>query len=120
VTVAFTDDTGKFNVGATVQVDITIDQVQDAIQVPTFAITNDGTTSTVTVLVDGKESTREVTTGLVSGAFTQIRSGVKAGDEVVLPVPTGAGGGNRTGATTGGAGNATNQARLKQLLGGGG
>ena len=119
VTVAFTDDTGKFNVGATVQVAITIAQVQDAIQVPTFAITTDGTTSTVTVDDNGKQSTREVTTGLVSGALTQVTSGLKAGEQVVLPLPTGVGngGGNRTG--TGGTGTADQQ-RLRQLFQGGG
>jgi macrolide-specific efflux system membrane fusion protein len=119
VTVTFTDDSGRFNAGATVQVDITIAQVQDAIQVPTFAISTDGTTSTVTVVADGKTSTREVTTGLVSGALTQVTSGLKAGEQVELPIPSGAG--NGTGAGTGGTGNGTaNQERLRQLLGGGG
>jgi multidrug efflux pump subunit AcrA (membrane-fusion protein) len=119
VTVAFTDDTGTFNVGATVQVDSAIAQVTDANPVPTFAITTDGTTSTVTVVADGKRSTREVTTGLVSGALTQVTSGLKAGEQVELPIPTGSGNGNGNG--VGGTGNGTaNQDRLRQLFGGGG
>jgi macrolide-specific efflux system membrane fusion protein len=109
VTVAFTDDTGTFNVGATVQVAITIAEVQNVVQVPTFAVTTTNDGSTVTVSANGKESTRTVTTGITSGGQVQITSGLKAGEEVVLAFPgrggqTG-GGGNRvaTGAT-GGAG----------------
>jgi macrolide-specific efflux system membrane fusion protein len=106
VTVAFADDTGTFNVGATVQVDITIAQVQDVVQVPTFAVATTNAGSTVTVSANGKESTRTVTTGLTSGGMTQITSGLKGGEEVVLAFP-GRGGGatTGTGATrTGGGG----------------
>jgi macrolide-specific efflux system membrane fusion protein len=102
VTVAFTDDTGTFNVGATVQIDITIDEVQNVVQLPTFAVTTTDTGSTVTVSANGKESTRTVTTGLASGGFTQITSGLKGGEEVVLAIP-GRGGGQGGGATAGAA-----------------
>ena len=104
VTVAFDDTSGAFNVGATVTVAITYDEVTDAVQVPTLAISTgtDGG-STVTVSKDGKEETRTVTTGLVSGAMTQITSGITEGETVVLALPGGfGGGGNRTG--TGGTG----------------
>jgi multidrug efflux pump subunit AcrA (membrane-fusion protein) len=104
VTVTFTDDSGRFNVGATVQVDITIAQVEDAVQVPTFAITTDGTTSTVTVDDGGHEATRPVTTGLVSGGLTQITSGLTAGEQVVLPIPTAASGTRRAQRLGGGGG----------------
>ena len=47
VTVDFTDDSGDFNVGATVLVDITIEEVEDVLQVPVMAVTTTATASTV-------------------------------------------------------------------------
>jgi membrane fusion protein, macrolide-specific efflux system len=97
VTVAFSDDSGDYNVGATVSVDITYAEVKDAIQVPRFAISTTDGASTVTVSNDGKEETRTVTTGLTSGTMVQITSGLEAGEQVVLDFPDiggGDGGGN--------------------------
>jgi multidrug efflux pump subunit AcrA (membrane-fusion protein) len=84
VTVAFDDDSGDFNVGATVQVDITISEVKDAIQVPAAAVTTVNGQATVTVSKDGKEETRDVTTGLTSDGMVQITSGLEAGEQVVI------------------------------------
>jgi macrolide-specific efflux system membrane fusion protein len=99
VTVDFTDDSGDFNVGATVLVDITIAEVQDVVQVPSFAVTTDGDSSTVTVTKDGKEETREVTTGLTSGGMVEITSGLEAGEEVVIKLGGRFGGNGGTGGT---------------------
>ena len=63
VTISFTDTTGDFNAGATVQVDITYAEVTDVVQVPSFAVTTSGGTSTVTVSVDGEEQPRTVEAG---------------------------------------------------------
>lgn len=113
VTVAFTDDSGTFNVGATASVDITYAEVADAISVPARAVTTTGTTSTVTVRADGEDETRTVTTGLTAGTMVQITSGLAEGEEVVVSFPGrptqggGAGelpsGGIPGGAVTGGA-----------------
>lgn len=89
VTVNFTDDTGSFNVGANVRVDITISEIKDAIQVPVMAIANDGTNTTVTVRdASGKDETRTVKTGETSGAMIQITEGLSAGEQVVVQLPT--------------------------------
>lgn len=88
VEVTFNDNTGSFNVGATVQVDITISEVKDALQVPSMALQSNGSTATVTVRnASGKDETRSVTTGLVSGAMTQITSGLRVGEQVVVQLP---------------------------------
>ena len=88
VTVMFSDDSGEFNVGATVTVDITYEEVEDAVQVPSFAVSTgtDGT-STVEVKTDGGTETRTVTTGLTSGSMVQITEGLDAGETVVIDLP---------------------------------
>lgn len=102
VTVTFRGD--DFNPGATVAAAITIGKVTDAVQISSIAITSNGTASTVTVRANGKDETRTVTTGLVANGMTQITSGLKAGEQVVVTFPgrpvgtTGTGG---SGATSG-------------------
>jgi macrolide-specific efflux system membrane fusion protein len=106
VTVAFHDDSGDFNVGATVSVDITIAEVADVVQIPSFAVTTSNGASTVTVSDDnGHQETREVTTGLTAGTMVEIVTGLKAGEQVVLATPGGFGqGGPPTGAAAQGGG----------------
>jgi multidrug efflux pump subunit AcrA (membrane-fusion protein) len=85
VVVTFNDSSGSFNVGATVQVDITIKQIENAVQVPVAAITPspDGS-STVTVRSANGDATRTVTTGITSDGMTQITNGLSKGDQVVI------------------------------------
>ena len=59
----------------------------DAVTVPSEAITN-GPNKTVTVSEDGKEVDKTVTTGLVGDEATEIVSGLKPGETVVLPEAT--------------------------------
>ena len=96
MTVSFTDQSGTFNPGATVDVVITYAEKQNAVQVPTLAITTSNGASTVTVSKNGSTESRTVTTGLTSGGMTEITSGLQAGEQVVISFPT-FGGGNRTG-----------------------
>lgn len=97
VTVMFSDDSGDYNVGATVTVDITYEEVTDAIQVPSFAVTtNTDGTSSVKVKTDDGTETRTVTTGLTSGTMVQITEGLDEGETVVIELG-GRGGANRTG-----------------------
>ena len=87
VTVAFTDDSGDFNVGATVTVEITYDEREDVVQVPAMAVTTADGTSTVTVRSDDGDEERTVDTGLTSGSMVEITSGLEAGEQVVVTVP---------------------------------
>ena len=85
VTVLFENTDGEFNAGETVSVEITYDEVQDVVQVPTLAVTTeeDGS-STVTVRTDDGDETRTVETGLTSGTMTEITAGLEAGETVVM------------------------------------
>ena len=56
--------------------------------VPSSAITTVGNLSTVVVLKDGTQTTTRVVTGLVGTTYTQIVSGLSAGDVVVIPTAT--------------------------------
>jgi multidrug efflux pump subunit AcrA (membrane-fusion protein) len=93
VTVAFTDESGDYNVGATVMVEITYDEREDVVQVPAMAVTTADGTSTVTVRSDEGDEERTVDTGLTSGTMIEITSGLEAGEQVVVTVPGARGGG---------------------------
>lgn len=95
VTVAFTSDDGTYNAGASVTVEITYASVDDAVQVPSMAVTTgtDGT-STVTVQTDDGTEERTVEIGLTDGSMVQITSGLEAGESVVITAPTGGPGGS--------------------------
>jgi macrolide-specific efflux system membrane fusion protein len=96
--------------GQTANVSITTkSSAADALYVPATAITTADGKSTVKVLKDGKASPVTVTVGIVGSQGTQITSGLKAGETIVIgtvsaSTTTGAG----TGATgaAGGAGGA--------------
>ena len=69
----------------TVDGEILITQVDDALAVPTLAITTFGGHSRVTVRhSDGSNETREIQTGIVSGNLTQVLSGLQEGEQVVF------------------------------------
>ena len=87
VQVSFTDSSGGYNSGAKVDVKITYAQKQNAVEVPTFAVSTQNGASTVTVSKNGAKETRTVTTGLTSGNMTEITSGLAAGEKVVITVP---------------------------------
>ena len=103
MTVAFSDDSGDYNVGATVSVEITYDQVADAVQIPSFAVTTTDGASTVTVRSDAGDETRTVTKGLTEGTMVQITGGLEAGEEVVINLPAGPGVGGQGGPPSFGA-----------------
>jgi macrolide-specific efflux system membrane fusion protein len=85
VVVTFSDSSGSFNVGATVQVDVTNKQIENAVQVPVAAVTNSDSGSTVTVRnANGGDEVRNVTTGITSDGMIQITDGLSEGDQVVL------------------------------------
>jgi multidrug efflux pump subunit AcrA (membrane-fusion protein) len=85
VVVTFNDSSGSFNVGATVQVDITVSQIDDAVQVPVAAVTpGDGGVSTVTVRGANGDEVRSVETGLTSDGMMQITRGLSEGEQVVI------------------------------------
>lgn len=76
---------GKFRIDMTAQVNIIINQVQDVLTVPAAAISTENGKSTVKVLkADGTAEPVAVEVGLNNRITAEIKSGLKAGDKVVV------------------------------------
>jgi HlyD family secretion protein len=79
--------------GATASIAITLGTAQAPVTVPTSAVQTLGAFSVVSKMVNGTPTTTRVTLGVVGPTVTQVTSGLKAGDEVMLanitePMPT--------------------------------
>jgi multidrug efflux pump subunit AcrA (membrane-fusion protein) len=68
---------------------VVINQVVGVTTVPTSAVHTTGTGSTVTLFVNGKPVPTVVTVGAADATLTQILTGVKVGDKVVIATITG-------------------------------
>jgi multidrug efflux pump subunit AcrA (membrane-fusion protein) len=73
--------------GMSASAEVVVEQVKNAITVPSEAISAIGG-KTVTVEEDGKEVTKTITTGLEGDEATEVVSGLKAGETLVLPEVT--------------------------------
>ena len=104
VVVAVQGTPAGFHAGASGSVAITYDSLANVLAVPASAVTQSNGTSYVTVSTNGKNAKRAVTTGTSSGGQVEITSGLTAGDQIVVTVPTfrRAGSGTRTGGSGGG------------------
>jgi macrolide-specific efflux system membrane fusion protein len=107
VTIAF-DATGTdFYVGSTVTGAIATQERANVVQVSALAITTTDTGSTVTVAKDGTATgpteVRTVTTGLTANGSTEITSGLKAGEKVIITINRPGGVSPPSGAGNGGA-----------------
>jgi macrolide-specific efflux system membrane fusion protein len=91
VEVTFEGSADEFHVGATVDVEIVYEQIEDALQVPSQAVTTPEGTSTVVVAQGDERETRTVETGITSGGMVQITSGLEEGEQVVIIIATGGG-----------------------------
>lgn len=101
--------------GASATLSITTKSVANVLEVPTLAITYNGSTASVKVNNGGGAVTKTITVGDTYGLETQVLSGIKAGDKVVVQIPTfrrapvggegGGGGFTRTFGGEGGTGN---------------
>ena len=100
VVISFNADSKSFYPGTTVTGAIATEAKDDVIQVPTRAVSTENGKSVVTVATSGKlggpTETRTVTTGVTAGGQTEITSGLKQGEQVVLTLPA-VGGFSRTG-----------------------
>ncbi len=91
-TVTLDDEPEGVRQGMSASVVVTTSEVADVLWAPTAAITTAGGVSTVTVRVNGVDSTVTVTTGLAGDTGTEITSGVAVGDELVVSTTDGSGG----------------------------
>jgi multidrug efflux pump subunit AcrA (membrane-fusion protein) len=74
--------------GSSATLSITTKKVSNVLEIPTLAITFNGSTATVQVDNGGGTVTRSITVGESYGLETQVLTGLKAGDKVVVKVPT--------------------------------
>ena len=97
VTIAITGSPTGLYAGGTANVTIIVKQLQDVLTVPTAAVHTVNGKTVVYQRRNGSQVDTPVTVGAVFGASTQIVSGLKDGDQVVVTTfgPGGAGGGTR-------------------------
>ncbi len=82
VTIAVTGSPSGLYAGSTATISIIVKQINNAIQVPTAAISYSGGNATVTAVVNGAHVSKAVTTGEVSDGYTQITKGLSSGEKV--------------------------------------
>ena len=104
VTISLTTAPPDVGVGATANVSITTGTATGVLKAPTQAITTTGNRSTVTVRRGGADTVVPVRIGVSGPAETEIVSGVREGDVLVLPAPTVATGGSGAGFPRSGGG----------------
>jgi trimeric autotransporter adhesin len=85
VTIVLINPPSAVKEGMTANVNVVTKTRSQVLQLPTSAITTTGPASTVELLSNGKTTVTRVTTGLVGSSSTEIVSGVKNGDLVVIP-----------------------------------
>jgi multidrug efflux pump subunit AcrA (membrane-fusion protein) len=85
VTIVLVNPPATVKEGMTANVSVITETRSNVLELPSSAITTTGTRSTVELLLDGKTTVTPVTTGLVGSSSTEILSGLKQGDVVVVP-----------------------------------
>ena len=113
VLVSLTDVPDQARAGMTASVTVTISQVTNVLAVPAIALVSGSSGYTVRVMgADGSVTSQAVSVGLVTSTLAEVKSGLSAGQNVVIGVAT-----NRTSTTSGTAGGFGG---LGGALGGGG
>ncbi|MFJ8298134.1 efflux RND transporter periplasmic adaptor subunit [Streptomyces sp. NPDC094447] len=92
VTVTLKEKPAQVRIGQTASATVTVSQVEDALYVPSAAVTSAGGQTTVTVLENGEPVVKTVTVGIAGSTGTEIKSGLEEGEQVQLTVSTGTGG----------------------------
>jgi multidrug efflux pump subunit AcrA (membrane-fusion protein) len=92
IVVALPSSATKLFSGSSANISIVTGQKKDVLVVPTSAVTTTGTRSSVEVLSSGTPVAKSIKVGIVGSIYTQVVSGLKVGDRVVLadyaePVP---------------------------------
>ena len=87
-TVAIAEQPPGVKPGMTASVTVTVDRREGVLNLPSAAVRGSGTTGTVTLLNGKQQTTQTVGVGLRGDTTTEITSGLKVGDIVVLPSST--------------------------------
>ncbi|GAB2808387.1 HlyD family efflux transporter periplasmic adaptor subunit [Lentzea nigeriaca] len=88
VTLSLTDPPAGLRPGQSASVEITVSQVSNVLAVPAAAVQTVNNQSTVQVLENGAETRKTVEVGVRGDQYVEIKSGLTAGEEVVLPPVT--------------------------------
>ncbi|MGH7641725.1 MAG: efflux RND transporter periplasmic adaptor subunit [Candidatus Dormibacteria bacterium] len=108
VTVAIAGDPSGLYEGASADLSIVVVEAQNVLTVPSSAVHYDGSKTFVYTLSKGRETMHQVTVGAVGGMLTEIKSGLRAGDVIVLAsLSAGVPGGIATGPLGRGGGTVT-------------
>jgi HlyD family secretion protein len=118
VTISLPATGQQLHEGATASVSIITSTANATVTVPTSAVHLTGSSASVTTLSGGQTAVKRVTVGVMGSSLTEIRSGLSAGDQVVLadlslPLPT-------SGSTRGLTGGGGPRGGAGGALGGGG
>jgi len=85
-TIVLTQSEKGLRAGMSATAEVVVEEAKNALAVPSEAITSAGPVKTVTVEESGgREATETVTTGLVGDETTELVSGVKVGETLLLP-----------------------------------
>lgn len=100
VTISLPSSAEQLFPGATASVSIITSTANAAVTVPTSALHLAGANASVSVLVNGKPQVRRIGVGVIGPSVTEVRSGLTAGEQVVLadlsqPLPSADSTGNR-------------------------
>jgi multidrug efflux pump subunit AcrA (membrane-fusion protein) len=83
VTFALDRSEPKLKPGMSASVSVTVAERDNVLNVPAAAVTGSGSSATVTVVANGKQTATPVVAGLKGDTSTEIVSGLKAGQQVV-------------------------------------
>jgi HlyD family secretion protein len=89
VTVSIDNPPAALRLGQSANISVTTATADDALVVPSLAMTTSGTHQTVTVVKDGTTTAKQVTTGISANGRTQVLSGLTEGDQIQLPAISG-------------------------------
>ncbi len=78
----------RLKAGLTTNATVVTARATNVLVVPNAAITRRGALATVTLVQGGKEVLTQVETGVAGTSSTEVTSGLRAGDKVVLPTTT--------------------------------
>ncbi|MCE3556186.1 HlyD family efflux transporter periplasmic adaptor subunit [Pseudonocardia sp. RS11V-5] len=87
-TIVLTQVDPQLKDGQTAQADVLTEVADDVLRVPAAAVRQENGRSVSVPGPDGQPATREFTPGLVGDSFTEVRSGLDEGQQVLLPQAT--------------------------------
>jgi HlyD family secretion protein len=89
VTVSIDNPPDALRLGQSANISVTTATADDALVVPSLAMTTTGTRQTVNVVKDGTTTVKQITTGISTNGRTQVLSGLAEGDQIQLPAISG-------------------------------